>query len=285
MATANCELSAVKTTAPPLQTVFIPFPGRTIEWTRLISEAFATGVDAVVTVADDALPTPESLEVITRTFASHRDTILGGRLIDAKQRYHVVHAGWFWSESDLQWRRESYMEVVPDPGAPATSPVRWVTSAAIVIPRRVWEATGGFDPRFGDFLADVDFCLRAQLSGFSCLQVRDALLQTTRAPSSFDVTSDLERIRSTLLLASRHGLPRGLAAMTLCYLIAHLRDELDRVDFWADYGSRIGLARRTLWFLRHCLEALRRERLRLAVREILCCAWTFGVRRQSLEAS
>ncbi len=67
-------------------------------------------------------------------------------------------------------------------------------------------------------------------------------------------------------------MPTGLIAMTLRQIIAKITEELDRVDFWADYGTDIGLTQRTLWFVRNAVQALRRERLRLSVRETLCWA-------------
>ena len=268
-----------------LHTVSIPIPGSAGDWTRAITRAFSNGADAILTVAEGSQPEGNALDVISSSLARHGDVVFGGRLLDAVRPDHVIHAGYWWSNSELEWRRESYLEVVPSPIEPSVRPADWLSAAALIIPRQVWEAMDGFDERFGSFLGDVDFCLRARGRGFRCLLLRDARIVTTRAPNTFDVVSRAERLQSTLLLASKHGVPNGLLTMASRQVIAHVAEEFERVDFWADYGADIGLSRRTLWFLGNCVQALRRERLMRAVRQTVVCAWTVAVRQRRVKAA
>lgn len=252
-----------------IRPVTIPFPGPASEWTHSIGKAFTQGADAVVSVAENTHLEAGTSKAIIDSLALYPDAILGGRLVDAVRRYQVHHAGYWWSDADLEWVRETYMEIIPDPQAPLFRPATWLSAAALIIPRRAWEATGGFDKRFESFLGDVDFCLRARRAGFKCALLRDARFSTTRPAESFDPVTEAERLKSTLLLAKRHGIPSSLMAMTSRHVVAKITEELDRVDFWADYGADIGLPKRAVWFLRNGFEALRRERLWLAVGETL----------------
>lgn len=46
--------------------------------------------------------------------------------------------------------------------------VSWMTGAALVVRRSVWEQLGGFDTSYqGGYFEDVDFCVRAQLAGYT----------------------------------------------------------------------------------------------------------------------
>jgi len=253
--------------------VSVPFPGRACEWNRSIGSAFGDGASAVVTIAEGTQPQTVTVDIIGESLARHPDGILGGRILDADRPHQVHHAGYWWSDAELRWLRETYMEIIPDPTAQPSRIATWLTAAAMIIPGSAWQATGGFDERFDSFLADVDFCLRARRAGSKCVLLRDARFVTTRAPESFDAITEAERLKSTLLLAKQHALPSGLMAVTSRHVAAKITEELDRVDFWADYGTDIRLSQRAVWFLRNGFEALRRERCRRAVGETLRCAW------------
>jgi hypothetical protein len=255
--------------AASIRLVSISFPGRSSEWNDAIDNAFTQGAAAVLTVAQGTLLESAASSVILEAMTRHPRAILLGVIVDAQRPYHVQHAGYWWSDAELQWRCEAYMEIIPDPTAQSICPIDLPSAAGLLIPRPVWDVTGGFDERFDSFLADLDFCLRARERGFPSLQLRDARFSTARTPESFDRVPEPERLKSTLLLARQHSIPSGLIAMTLRQLLIKIREELDRVDFWADYGANISLTQRTLWFLRNGVQALRRERLRLAVAETL----------------
>lgn len=268
-----------------LRVVSVAFPGRVGDWTHAITGAFSGGAGAILMVAEDSQPDKRTLEVVSRSLAVQGDAILGARVFDAGRPDHVVHAGYWWSDSEREWRRDSYLEVVPDPTEPSVRPADWLSAASMIIPRQVWRAMGGFDDRYGSFLGDVDFCLRARRRGFRCLLLRDARIVTTRAPDSFDAVLQSDRLQSTLLLAQRHEVPNGLLSMASRQIVAQVTEELERVDFWADYGADIGSSRRTLWFLRNCVQALRRDRLLHAIRQTVRCARTAAMPGRPSEAA
>jgi hypothetical protein len=266
-----------------LDILSLPLPGHAAEWNTAMAKQFAKGAAAILIVAEETSFEAATVDVIRDALELHRDALLGGRLFDAAKLEYMHHGGYWWSDSELEWRRENSVEVIPDPTAPPFCFAEWLSAAALVIPRRIWDATGGFDARFGSFLGDVDFCLRARRHGFRCLQLHDARFVTTRDPDSFDVVSEAQRRQSTLLLASRHGIPHGLLPMAFRQVAAQVTKELDRVDYWADYGADIGFVRRTLWFLRNCLYALGRERLRRAVGQTILCAGAVALRKRQSE--
>ena len=259
--------------APSVHIVRVAIPGSTADWTRAVAIAFANGADAVLTLADNVQITEHTFGVLVQALSMYPDAILGGRIFDAARPYYVLLDGYCWSASGLRWQRESYIEAIPDPTAPPSRPAPYLSSAALAIPRGVWDAVGGFDERFGSFLGDADFCLRAKRQGFKCLVIRDARFSTTRDVASFDVSSDLACLHSTLLLARLHRIPCGMVAMAWRHSVARITEELDLVDYWAEYGTEIDWARRTLWYLRGCFQAMRRARLRVALRQIFVCAW------------
>ena len=254
--------------AVSLHIVAIPDPDRAAEWTRLIAKPFENGADAVLTVAEGVEIAEGTFGALVDSLAKHPDTILGGRVFDAARPHYVVQEGYWWSDCELKWCPESYMEIIPDPTAPLFWQADYLSAAALVIPRRVWETLGGFDARFGSFLSDVDFCLRAKRQGFNRLVIRNARFQTARGFDSFRPSSESDRLRSTLLLARQHRIPRGILDVAWRYVFAMVTEELDRVDDWTDYGTDIGWPRRLLWYTRSCVQAVRRERLRVALREI-----------------
>ncbi len=268
-----------------LRVVSVPVPGRAGDWTHAIAGAFSGGAAAVLIVAEDSQPDERTLDVISSSLAVQGDAILGGRVFDAARPDHVVHAGNWWSDSEREWRCESYLEIVPDPTEPSARPAEWLSAASLIIPRQIWRAMGGFDDRYGSFLSDVDFCLRARRRGFKCLLLRDVRILTCRPPDSFDAVLQSERLQSTLLLAHRHGVPKGLLTTASRQIIAQVADELERVDFWADYGADIGSSRRTLWFLRNCIQALHRDRLLHAIRQTIRCARTAAMPGHPSEAA
>ena len=258
--------------APSVHIVRIAVPGSAADWTRAVAIAFANGADAVITLAENVQITEDTFGVMVTALSTHPDAILGGRIFDAARPYYVLLDGYWWSDSELKWHPASYMEPIPDPTAPPSRPAPYLSSAALAIPRRIWEVVGGFDERFGSFLRDVDFCLRAQRQGFKCLIIRNARFSTTRDLASFYPSSESARLQSTLLLARLHRIPRGSAVMVWRYSVARITEELDRVDYWAEYGTEIGWLRRLLWYLRGCFQAMRRERLHRALRQVFACA-------------
>ncbi|MBC7997018.1 MAG: hypothetical protein IAF58_03700 [Leptolyngbya sp.] len=60
-----------------------------------------------------------------------------------------------------------------------TGKASWVSSNCILIPRKVYEAVGGFDGNLPAILAGIDFCFRAQALGFGVFFAERAMFATT----------------------------------------------------------------------------------------------------------
>jgi GT2 family glycosyltransferase len=245
----------------------VPLVGRQTDWNALIQKAFSDGANAVLALGEGVTPADGALAALCEVRSTNRQAVLGGTICDAESPHFVEHAGYWWADATLEWRRERYIEFVSDRLTTAPRTTDWLCGSALLIPDDAWRTIGGFDHRFGSFLADIDWCLRARNAGFQCLNVHNARFASTRASEAFDIRTESARWRSTLMLARKHSVPCGLLALAIRQILAQMGAELERVDFWADYGARIGFMRRTLWFLRHASQALQRERLRTKVRQ------------------
>lgn len=206
------------------------------------------------------------MESVNSVRQKHPDAILGGRVVNANHQQQIQHAGHWWSEAELEWHQENYIEIKPDATSLPSQHVDWLSFAVLLIPRTVWLTVGGFDLRFGSFLADADWCLRARKAGFECLLVNNARFIAREVPMLGD-PSEYDRLRSALRFARKHSLPYGMWRLVMKRTLANLDRELILVGFWTDYGIRIGLPKRVFWYLRNIVQALTRERLRNSIKQ------------------
>lgn len=106
-------------------------------------------------------------------------------------------------------------EVTAQPGE--TTRVSWVMGAAVAIPRRIFEAIGGWDDGFFIYYEDADICLRAARLGYPTLLAGDvrwthSWTRATRRESSLkiwkiELKSGLRFYRRYLRLLLPFGLP------------------------------------------------------------------------------
>lgn len=236
-----------------------------------IGSVFNKGVSAVLLIGADISMGETAFGAMLAAHSEYPEAILAGQISDSRHPQLRINAGYWWSENDLVWQAESYIELVPDLDSPIIKPTDYASTLAMLIPRQAWLAIGGFDPRFGAYLADLDWCLRAGKSGFQCHRVRDALFQT-RNPSGVHLVDDNTRLKSNLYLASKQGLPYGPWRLAMKRILADIDQEWIRVGFWADYGKPISLPKRVFWFFRNLVRALSRERFRNSFRQTLQAA-------------
>lgn len=237
-------------------------------WNAKIADAFGLGVDAVLLLGQGVEQSNQSIDFLLTAHKQYRNAILGGVIADADHPQCVRQAGSWWSNDELEWCHESYLEIVPDPTESPIKPADWLSSSALLVPHEAWLATGGFDPGFGAFLGDADWCLRARADGLQCFLVRDARFLARQSGISAQ-PSKHERLRSILRLAGKHGVPCGMRRLALRYIWADVTKELNRVAFWTDYGSEIAFPKRLLWYVRNLFQALRREHLQYSIRQIM----------------
>lgn len=107
----------------------------------LMREAFAAGAALYVAVNPDGMLHPDSLEAIRR-------------MAHAAGNAALVEA--------IQFPEEH-----PKVYDPVTFDTPWASGACLAIPRRVYDAIGGFDEAFFMYCEDVDLSWRARAAGFT----------------------------------------------------------------------------------------------------------------------
>lgn len=139
--------------------------------------AAASG-EAILFLDDDCFVEPETLAVMSRTLLDNDSVGVVGALLTYEDRT-VQHAGGMFrlmrersgAVGGIYARHYHHHQ-------PAIGPVRrdcdYVTGACMMTSRRVLDALGGYDPRCTMDWGDVDFCLRARLSGFRTVFEPDA---------------------------------------------------------------------------------------------------------------
>jgi len=63
------------------------------------------------------------------------------------------------------------------------SPVDWVSGAALICRRQVWEELNGFDEKFFMYFEDVDFCFRAKKAGWKVYHLPESKIFHLRGKS------------------------------------------------------------------------------------------------------
>jgi hypothetical protein len=232
--------------------------------TDALVRAFSSDHAAALLLDAHATMTEKSLSALVQAWRIHPRAVLGGRIVDARWPQRVQLPGWRWSEAKGVWQPDWMIEIKADPAAPEVLPCVWLNPEILLVPRDAWEVVGGFDPRIDPPLAVIDWCLRARKAGFQCYEVQTAfalkqILPTERrGPWGPTHLSDLPGM---LILAGKHQLPTR--RMRLAWLFMHkaISEELGRVRYWADYGSQISLFKRTVWYVRNLVLAIKRARI------------------------
>ncbi len=127
-------------------------PGFAAAHNRLMEAAFTSGAEVYVAAHPAGDFAPDSLIALLR-------------MVRANGRRVIVEA-------------TRSPQPVPKPvGAAPAWAVPWSSGACLAIPRRVYEATGGFDERLASWGADIDYGWRARASGFPALACPDAVFE------------------------------------------------------------------------------------------------------------
>ncbi|MBX6374123.1 MAG: class I SAM-dependent methyltransferase [Acetobacteraceae bacterium] len=151
----------------------------------LMREAFASGAELYVAMNPDGALHPDALEAIRRMVRASDDAAL----VEAIQ----------------------FPEEHPKTYDPVTFDTPWASGACLAIPRRIYEAIGGFDKAFLMYCEDVDLSWRARAAGFAVRICPRALFLhavTNRVPG--DGTRAM-MLRSGLVLARKWGAPATFA--------------------------------------------------------------------------
>ena len=146
---------------------------------RLMAAAFAAGAAHYLALNPDAVPHPGMLGALLRMAAAAD----GRALVEALQ-FPVEHL-------------KAY--------DPTHFDTPWASGAGLLIPRAVFEATGGFDDGFFMYCEDVDLSWRARRAGLRVLTCPAALLFHPTTDRVLDRQTQASFLRSGLRLATKWG--------------------------------------------------------------------------------
>jgi GT2 family glycosyltransferase len=129
-------------------------------------EAFARGADAVLLLNNDVTIDSGTLEALAALFDAHpRAAIAGLPVVYADDPARVWFAGGRLHRR-LGYTRHTGFQSRDLPRK--TTPVDFVTGAAIAVRRDAWERLGGLDEAYFHYFEDADLCERARLAGYEC---------------------------------------------------------------------------------------------------------------------
>jgi len=107
-------------------------------------------------------------------------SLFASRLLNYFQRDRIDSAGDCYGRTGLAYKRGAGL---PSSNYLQSEAVLSATAGAAFIRREVFDGIGLLDEEFYMYLEDVDFCLRAQVAGFRCLYVPDAVVFHMEAAS------------------------------------------------------------------------------------------------------
>lgn len=133
----------------------------------------ATTSPFIVTLNNDTRPAPGWLEALV-TAVSHPNTGMAAAAIRQWQQPHLLDsAGIEVDKAGIAWQRH-----INQPVSPSSQPevVFGPSAAAALYRREMLDEIGLFDEDFFAYYEDVDLAWRAQIAGWQCLYVPNALV-------------------------------------------------------------------------------------------------------------
>lgn len=160
--------------------------------------------DILVLLNQDTQVEPGWLQALERAFDDPRVGIAGCK-IHYLDGVTIQHAG-AWTEWPLAYGHHVGHHEVDAGQWDVAKAVEWVTGAAIAIRRTVYTSIGELDEEFWPgYMADIDYCLRAQAQGFETWYIPSAVLRHQESASTSD-KAELNRIfnRNRLRFTLKH---------------------------------------------------------------------------------
>jgi GT2 family glycosyltransferase len=124
--------------------------------------ARAAAGELLVILNPDAAPMPGWGRAIRRPWEEERSWVAWQALVADHGGTRINSAGNPVHFTGIVWAGSHGR---PISEAPAAGEVTYLSGACLAIPRRIWEAAGGFPDRFFLYHEDVDLCLRLRLAG------------------------------------------------------------------------------------------------------------------------
>ncbi|MDA8197979.1 MAG: glycosyltransferase family 2 protein [Thermaerobacter sp.] len=167
--------------------------------------------DAIAIINNDAVVAPDMLAELATYLEQHPDVGAVAPVLREPDGRHASSGG-SWG----LWRLGRYGEAPTGPRR-----VDFAIGAALLVPRTVMEAVGGFDERFFHYGEDLDFCLRLAASGYGVVVVPTAQAVHAGHNALAGRQDQLAYyvVRNAWLFAKKHG-PR--APIGWAQVAAHL---------------------------------------------------------------
>jgi GT2 family glycosyltransferase len=130
----------------------------------------------------------------------------------------------------------------------------WSSAGCLLIPRFLFELTGGYDERFFMYCEDVDLCWRVWELGYSCVVAPWALFHHQVAARIHSPKAETWFLESGRMLGAkwgckrfqltceRHLVERGYHPTTAS-LPAIAEDRIHEPHLWVDFGNMFTFAR------------------------------------------
>lgn len=162
--------------------------------------ACAQPPDYVHLLNPDTIVRPGAITALWKFLEAHPDAgIAGSRLEDedGTQQHSRFRFPSLWSEIDTRLAfglvsRLLRKHVITVPLAAVTEQVDWVSGASLMVRREVFEQIGVLDEKYFMYFEELDFCLHAKQSGWSCWFVPDS-----RVVHLVGRSSDIDQTRAS----------------------------------------------------------------------------------------
>lgn len=146
-----------------------------------IREALAWGADFVFVLNPDTKILSDTLKNLVAVSVENNAGIVGPKIYFQDKR--IWFAGGIFDQANVLGKHRGVNE--EDKGQyQQIQETDFITGAAILIRKDVFESTGFFDERFFLYYEDSDFCFRAKKAGFKILYVPDAVVYHENAKST-----------------------------------------------------------------------------------------------------
>ncbi len=201
---------------------------------------------------DDAFPEPGWLEALVEGVEIGEEVGACASLMVFDQQPNIVQsAGIAMDRAAIAWDRWRGRPVAE---AQIGGEVFGASAGAALYRRQMWEQLGGFDERFFAYLEDVDLAWRAQVAGWRCLYIPEAVVRH-QGSATLGESSPRKKIllgRNKVWLVAKNALLEDLSVILLYDLFAVIYAIAWRWDWYPLLGRLEGLRNLRPFLSRRC---------------------------------
>lgn len=142
-----------------------------------IKKALKENVDFILLLNNDAvIVSPFLIEKLTTPFKNSSVGITGSLITYYNEPKKIWFAGGYLNKT-FCFTRHPFMNKYINNTLPEEKIVDFITGAAMMIKKEVFEKVGLFDEKYFLYWEDVDFCIRVRNSGYKCYFVNKSLIK------------------------------------------------------------------------------------------------------------